>query len=217
MAFLSFHGRFAEGASRIAPWQDASYAKVRGAYRRLALQLHPDKFESADEEARRRAERRFHRANLAHDVLTDKFKKWQLDNGASVADVAQQERAEAEMAYYATTAPNGYTRDMKTLNGRTGGKLYNPYNKMSKNFDYDPCRQSGPAMEALMGKGGVPEVAPRSEPEALLPAGTLRRSSADAVEAHRLTLWQVIRLKHSGPTGYLHAPKQPKKDGSLTL
>ena len=34
--------------------------------------------------------------------------------------------------------------------GRTGGRLYNPYNKMSKNFDYDPCRQSGPAMEALM-------------------------------------------------------------------
>ena len=79
-----------------------------------------------------------------------RYKKWQLDNGASVADVAAQERtmtemtpvptpphcttsewpqerAEAEMAYYATSTPAGYTRDIGTLNGRTGGRLYNPY------------------------------------------------------------------------------------------
>lgn len=62
------------------------------------------------------------------------------------------------MAYYATTAPAGYTRDTKTMNSRTGGRLYNPYAKMNKNFDYDPCRSSGPAMEALMGKGGAPEI-----------------------------------------------------------
>ena len=48
------------------------------------------------------------------------------------------------MAYYAQATPNGFTRDQKTMNMRTGGRTYNPFAKRSETFELDPCRQDAP-------------------------------------------------------------------------
>ena len=51
------------------------------------------------------------------------------------------------MAYYAQKTPEGFTRDQKTMNARTGGRTYSPYAKPSATFDCDPCRIDAPATQ----------------------------------------------------------------------
>ena len=103
------------------------------------MALHPDKATGGEAEAEE-ARRRFELVSRAHAILSDKFKRWQLDAGADSAQLAKQEQVAAEMAYYAQATPNGFTRDQKTMNTRTGGRTYNPMAKPSNPFECDPCR-----------------------------------------------------------------------------
>jgi len=128
---------------------DASYTQVKQAFRQQALALHPDKQQQQQQQGgdgaaadREAARRKFERVSAAHAILADKFKRWQLDDGADVEALAKQRQRSSEMAYYATSAPSGFTRDTKTMNVRTGGRTYSPFAKPSANFEVDPCRGS---------------------------------------------------------------------------
>jgi len=113
---------------------DASYTEIRKAFREKALKLHPDKYSG---EERDEAEEKFQRVKKAAAILTDKWKRWQLDEGfASMDDLVTQFKADAEFAYYATTAPQGYTRDVED------DRRYNPFKKPSKEFDMNPLRHN---------------------------------------------------------------------------
>ena len=70
----------------VAP--DANAASIKSAFRRLALQSHPDK-QSADasDDERRLAEERFQTLNLAHALLNDPVKRRQYDVGGRVKDI----------------------------------------------------------------------------------------------------------------------------------
>lgn len=117
---------------------------MKASFRRLALALHPDKFRG-DASGRAAAQRQYERVQLAYSVLADNFKRWLLDAGAgatSLAEIEAQERADAEFAYYATSAPNGFVRGDTA--GKTGGRVYNPFQKQSATFEMDPCRIGAP-------------------------------------------------------------------------
>lgn len=137
----------------------ATHSQVKAAFRRLALSLHPDKFRG-DDAGRAAAQERYERVQLAYNVLADNFKRWLLDAGqgaTSLAEIEAQERADAEFAYYATSAPNGYVRGDTA--GKTGGRVYNPFQKPSANFELDPCRVGAPpSAPGVIDKTAAPAV-----------------------------------------------------------
>ena len=102
---------------------------------------------------------RYERVHRAYNVLADGFKRWLLDAGqgaASLADIEAQERADAELAYYASSAPNGYVRGDAA--GKTGGRVYNPYQQHSATFELDPCRCGPPPTAPSLDQRPAPAV-----------------------------------------------------------
>ena len=60
-------------------------AQIKAAFRKAALQCHPDKHAAATAAEREAAEASFKQLNLAHAVLSDPLKRRQYDVGASAA------------------------------------------------------------------------------------------------------------------------------------
>lgn len=74
--------------------RDATPADIKSAYRKLALQWHPDKHSgSEDTEKQLEAEVKFVQINIAHDVLTDPIKKKQYDLGGGISDLGGGKRS----------------------------------------------------------------------------------------------------------------------------
>ncbi|MDR1831264.1 MAG: molecular chaperone DnaJ [Fusobacteriaceae bacterium] len=59
--------------------KNASADELKNAYKKLALQWHPDKFGSAEESKKKEAEEKFKEINEAYSVLSDPEKKAQYD------------------------------------------------------------------------------------------------------------------------------------------
>ena len=62
-------------------------ADIKSAYRKLALQCHPDKHADGTEEAQADAERQFRLLNLANSLLSDAYKRRQYDAGGRTRDI----------------------------------------------------------------------------------------------------------------------------------
>eukprot|EP00002_Diphylleia_rotans_P002926 TRINITY_DN1191_c0_g2_i3.p1 TRINITY_DN1191_c0_g2~~TRINITY_DN1191_c0_g2_i3.p1 ORF type:complete len:498 (+),score=131.33 TRINITY_DN1191_c0_g2_i3:91-1584(+) len=68
--------------------KDADQNEIKKAYRRLALQWHPDKH-SSTEETHAIADKKFKEIGEAYAILSDEQKKQQYDQGAEVDDINQ--------------------------------------------------------------------------------------------------------------------------------
>jgi len=113
----------------------ASYSEIKKAFRELSLKLHPDKYTG---EALDKAEEKFQRVRKAAAILTDKWKRLQLDEGfATMDDLVKQYKADNEFVYYATTrCLGGCTRDTED------DRRYDPFKKPSKEFSMNPLRHN---------------------------------------------------------------------------
>lgn len=67
----------------------ASEKEIRAAYKKLALEWHPDKH-GESEEAKKKAEAKFKELGEALDVLTDEFKRKLWDEGHDLESIAQR-------------------------------------------------------------------------------------------------------------------------------
>lgn len=61
--------------------RDASEDEIKKAYRKLALQYHPDRWANGTEEEKKNAEEKFKEISEANDVLSDPNKRQMYDNG----------------------------------------------------------------------------------------------------------------------------------------
>ena len=59
--------------------KNASDAEIKKAYRKAAMQYHPDKFSGASEKEKKNAEEKFKEINEAYQILSDENKKAQYD------------------------------------------------------------------------------------------------------------------------------------------
>lgn len=114
----------------------ANVREIKAAFRRLALQYHPDKYAGEEKEL---AAEKFNRAKLAHSVLSDDFRRGQLDAGmANVSQLASDESQsqwDRMHDYFSDATPGGYQRKSDT-----GQRRWNPKEKPSATFDVNPCR-----------------------------------------------------------------------------
>ena len=67
--------------------QTATEEEVKKAYKRKALQWHPDKHSSGTEEQKLNAEKMFKDINEAYSVLSDPQKKTRYDQGADIEEL----------------------------------------------------------------------------------------------------------------------------------
>ena len=67
-----------------------SEREIRAAYKRAALECHPDRFTNASEEEKKKAEAKFKELGDALDVLTDEFKRRLWDEGHDLDSIAQR-------------------------------------------------------------------------------------------------------------------------------
>ena len=70
--------------------RDANRRQIKSAFRKLALQWHPDKFTTPAE--RETANKMFQDLNEGYDVLTDDEKKGRYDRGEDVEQPQQQQQ-----------------------------------------------------------------------------------------------------------------------------
>ena len=68
----------------------ASEKEIRAAYKRAALQCHPDRFSDKGEAERRKAEAQFKELGDALEILTHPLKRRLWDEGHDVDSIAQQ-------------------------------------------------------------------------------------------------------------------------------
>lgn len=68
----------------------ASEKEIRGAYKRAALEWHPDKHADKGEEAKKAAEAKFKQLGDALEILTDEFKRKLWDEGHDKESIEQQ-------------------------------------------------------------------------------------------------------------------------------
>ena len=59
--------------------KSATDDQIKSAYRKLAMKYHPDKFSTASEEEKKKAEEQFKEINQAYNVLSDKQKRANYD------------------------------------------------------------------------------------------------------------------------------------------
>ena len=59
--------------------KNASESEIKKAYRKMAMQYHPDKFANATDKEKEEAEHKFKEINDAYQVLSDSQKKAQYD------------------------------------------------------------------------------------------------------------------------------------------
>ena len=59
--------------------KNASESEIKKAYRKMAMQFHPDKFANATDKEKEEAEHKFKEINDAYQVLSDSQKKSQYD------------------------------------------------------------------------------------------------------------------------------------------
>ena len=67
----------------------ASEKEIRAAYKRAALEWHPDKHGHKDEQGRKEAERKFKELGVALEVLTDEYKRKLWDEGHTLESIEQ--------------------------------------------------------------------------------------------------------------------------------
>ena len=67
----------------------ASEADIKKAYRKQALKWHPDRWSSASEEEKTKAEKNFKDIGEAYAILSDPKKKERYDNGWDINDIEQ--------------------------------------------------------------------------------------------------------------------------------
>ena len=70
----------------------ASEKEIRAAYKKGALECHPDRHRDSEEAERKAAEVRFKELGDALDILTDEFKRKLWDQGHAADSIAQQLR-----------------------------------------------------------------------------------------------------------------------------
>ena len=68
----------------------ASEKEIRQAYKRAALECHPDRFSDKGEAERKEAERKFKELGEALEILTDDFKRKLWDEGHDIESINQQ-------------------------------------------------------------------------------------------------------------------------------
>lgn len=68
----------------------SSEKEIRAAYKKAALEWHPDRHSDKSEEARKEAELKFKQLGEALDVLTDEFKRKLWDEGHDLESIAQR-------------------------------------------------------------------------------------------------------------------------------
>ena len=68
----------------------ASEKEIRQAYKRAALECHPDRFSDKGEAERKVAEAKFKELGDALDILTDEFKRKLWDEGHDAESIAQR-------------------------------------------------------------------------------------------------------------------------------
>lgn len=64
--------------------RDASSSEIRKKYRKLAKELHPDRFVGESEEKQKKAEKNFHRVAQAYEILSDEELRSKYDRGEDV-------------------------------------------------------------------------------------------------------------------------------------
>jgi len=95
---------------------DASTHAVKQAFRRKALEYHPDKLGKADDATKRAAEQMFLHISAAHDALLDPSQRQRAIRRAQRLEEQEQEKARSEKDFYSdhhaitTLDPTGYNR-----------------------------------------------------------------------------------------------------------
>ena len=107
------------------------------------LEWHPDKHTGDDVQ---KAARMFNKIKLANVILSDAFKRGQLDaGGVTVGDIAADTTAsnwDRDHDYYAEHCPPGCQRVSDV-----GQRRWNPRQKVSKTFECNPCRMDPHVLE----------------------------------------------------------------------
>lgn len=67
--------------------KDATLATIRGAYLKLALGCHPDKFPDADEAVKVQKSEQFHQVRQAYEILSDETKRQRYDERVKLAEL----------------------------------------------------------------------------------------------------------------------------------
>jgi len=68
----------------------ASEKEIRAAYKKLALEWHPDRHSGSDEASKKAAEARFKKLGETLEILTDPFKRQLWDEGHDLDSIAQR-------------------------------------------------------------------------------------------------------------------------------
>ena len=91
--------------------KDANAMQIKAAFRKLALKLHPDKHEGADDLEKEQIAKQFRRVRIAHSVLSDPAERNRLDEEGYLAKTPGAEPAVKPFhEYYSINTPEGYTR-----------------------------------------------------------------------------------------------------------
>ena len=91
--------------------KDCNAVQIKAAFRKLALQWHPDKHEGESAEEVDYAARVFKRIRIAYQVLSDPDERSRLDEKGSISRGKGDEgRVKPFHEYYSINTPDGYTR-----------------------------------------------------------------------------------------------------------
>ena len=92
--------------------KDANAVQIKAAFRKLALQLHPDKLDGSDEAEKEQAASRFRRVRIAYSVLSDPQERNRLDAEGLIRKTGGKLTDEIKPfhEYYSINTPAGYTR-----------------------------------------------------------------------------------------------------------
>jgi len=104
--------------------KDANAVQIKAAFRKLALQLHPDKLDGSDEAEKEQAATRFRRVRIAYSVLSDPHERNRLDAEGLIRKTGGELTDEIKPfhEYYSINTPTGYTRGGDFVSTRR----YNP-------------------------------------------------------------------------------------------
>ena len=114
--------------------------QIKARFRQLALQLHPDKHEGADEAEKERIAKEFRRVRIAHAVLSDPDERSRLDEEGYLAKgAAAASPIKPFHEYYSINTPAGYTRGGDFVSTRRYGRLSSPAPNRSRTVSSNDC------------------------------------------------------------------------------
>lgn len=133
--------------------EDAAESEIKKAYRKMALQYHPDKQTSSGPEAEARAERHFKLISEAYAILSDATKRREYDGKRSARAWQRRDNKPADFGGFGRAGAFGGS-DKNFDRQRTDAQR-NPFARTgSQDFDWDAFSERGGFGRRARGAGG---------------------------------------------------------------